>query len=136
MHSIFWLIWLIQWLLLKLNALRLYLWPNRPMLRHGRRKRQPEQTTPVYYHSQPKPEWVGKEIIRLKALIPDAGCRTISMIFNRRFKLGRQMTVGKTYVSDTIRIHQYDIQVVRRSIKHRKPKPIAKNLVWGVRFNG
>lgn len=136
MLFIFWLIWLGQWLLLKLNPLRLYLWPNRPLLLRGRRKRQQEQTTPVYYHRQPKPEWVSKEIIRLKALMPDAGCRSIAMIFNRRFKVRKNMTVGKTYVSDTLRKHQYEIQVLRRNIKHRKPKPIAKNWVWGIDLTG
>lgn len=131
----FWFIWSAQWLLLKLKFLRLYL-TNRRLPRYGKRKRQPEQTTRVYYHRQPKPEWVSKEIIRLKALMPDAGCRTISMIFNRRFKASRQMTVGKTYVSYVIRDHQYEIQVVRRNIKHRKPKPMARNLIWGIDLTG
>ena len=32
---------------------------------------------------QPKPEWVVQEVLRLKALLPDAGCRTIATTFNR-----------------------------------------------------
>ncbi len=31
----------------------------------------------------PKPEWVRKKIIRLKALMPQAGCRSIAHAFNR-----------------------------------------------------
>jgi hypothetical protein len=54
-------------------------------------------------HAQPKPEWVRREIIRLKALMPNAGCRMITHCFNRRFAKRRCMTVGKTYVADTIR---------------------------------
>ena len=46
------------------------------------------------------------------------------------------MTVGKTYVSDTIRLHQYDIEVVRRNIKYSKPKAIARNIVWGLDLTG
>lgn len=41
--------------------------------------------------SQPKPTWVTREIIRLKALMPDAGCRTIANIFNRRYTTSRNM---------------------------------------------
>ena len=33
--------------------------------------------------AQPKPQWVKPEIIRLKALMPQAGCRTIAHHFNR-----------------------------------------------------
>src|SRR6266571_4414260 len=54
-------------------------------------------------HAQPKPQWVRAEVIRLKALMPGAGCRTIAHVFNRRFAVSRQMTVGKTYVADTVR---------------------------------
>ena len=32
----------------------------------------------------PKPTWVRDEVIRLKALMPEAGCRTIAHHFNRR----------------------------------------------------
>jgi hypothetical protein len=39
----------------------------------------------------------------LKALIPQAGCRTIAHTFNRQWKSRRLMTVSKTYVADTCR---------------------------------
>ena len=45
-------------------------------------------------HALPKPRWVRQEIIRLKALMPDAGCRTIMHSFNLADR--RSMTVGKT----------------------------------------
>jgi len=91
MLLIFWFIWLGQWLLSKLKSLPLSLWSDRPLPHYGRRKQQQDQNTenetkPVYYHRQPKPEWVSKEIIRLKALMPEAGCRTLALVFNRRFK--------------------------------------------------
>ena len=36
--------------------------------------------------AQPKPKWVKHDIIRLKAVMPQAGCRTIAHHFNRRGK--------------------------------------------------
>lgn len=84
----------------------------------------------------PKPPWVKDEVIRLKALMPDGSCRKIAAIFNRRFANHRQMSVGRTYVSTVIRQHQYEIQVLRQKIKHRRPRPIAKNRVWGIDLTG
>ena len=81
--------------------------------------------------AQPKPEWVCTEVIRLKALMPQAGCRTIAHHFNRRWKPRRQMTVSKTYVADMCRTHQYRILSARRKLKHRVPRPMPRNRVWG-----
>ncbi len=83
-------------------------------------------------HAPPKPEWVRRELIRLKALMPHAGCRTIMHNFNRRFADRRSMTVGKTYVADTIRRQQYAILCLRRKLKHRVPRPVPRNLIWGM----
>jgi len=41
------------------------------------------------------------------------------------------MTVSKTYVADTCRRHQYLIYEARRKLKHRVPRPIPRNRVWG-----
>lgn len=92
--------------------------------------------TALGIRSRPKPPWVKREIIRLKALMPQSGCRTLADTFNRRFAATRQMTVGKTYVSDTIREHQYEIQILRRKIKHAKPRPVPRNLVWALDLTG
>jgi len=80
----------------------------------------------------PKPVWVKDEIIRLKALMPDAGCRKIAAVFNRRFAKHRNVSVGKTFVSTVIRKHLYEIQILRQQIKHQRPWPVAKNRVWGI----
>ena len=79
----------------------------------------------------PKPKWVRNEVIRLKALVPHAGCRTIAHTFNRRWAARRQMTVSKTYVADTCRQHQYLIYEARRKMKHRVPRPMRRNRIWG-----
>lgn len=81
--------------------------------------------------AQPKPEWVWNEVIRLKALMSEAGCRTIAHHFNRRWASRRQMTVGKSYVAETLRKHQYLILEARRKLEHHVPRPMSRNRVWG-----
>jgi Transposase and inactivated derivatives len=80
----------------------------------------------------PKPVWVKKEIIRLKALMPYDRTRKIAHTFNRLYAVQRHMTVGKTFVSYTIHKHQYEIRVLRRKLKHKHPRPVPKHLIWGV----
>jgi transposase InsO family protein len=87
-------------------------------------------------HCVAKPAWVRKELVHLKALMPDAGCRAISDVFNRRFAAKRRMTVGKTFVSDVMRKHRYEIEVARRHIKNARPKPVPKNLIWALDLTG
>lgn len=106
--------------------------------RDGRGRRR--STLPVYRRSQAKPPWVAREIVRLKALMPDAGCRTISLVFNRRFarhtNAKRRMTVGKSFVAGTVRKYRYEIEVVRRRLKHRVPPALPKSLVWAMDMTG
>lgn len=83
------------------------------------------------FHAQPKPKWVKHEVIALKALMPQAGCRTIAHHFNRRWAARRCLTVSKTYVADTCRRHQYLILTTRRKLKHRVPRPMPCNRTWG-----
>src|SRR6266702_2815731 len=93
--------------------------------------------TPVTFpRTPPKPAWVRKEVIRLKALMPEAGCRAIADSFNRRFAAKRRMTVGNTFVSELVRQHRYEIDVVRRQIKNARPKPVPRNLIWGLDLTG
>lgn len=87
-------------------------------------------------HYQAKPAWVLREVLRLKAHMPNSGCRKIADCFNRRFECTRRMTVSKSYVSNTIRKHLYEITVLRRQIKNTKPKVVPKNLVWALDLTG
>ena len=88
-------------------------------------------SSPRRVFAPPKPKWVRNEVIRLKALMPQAGCRTIAHHFNRRWTSQRQMTVGKSYVACTLRRHHYLILEARRKLKHRIPRPMPRNRVWG-----
>jgi putative transposase len=103
---------------------------------YGQRKQQQEDNPNSFPRHPPKPEWVKKEVIRLKALMPYDGHRKISFVFNRLYANKRKMTVGRTFVGYTIRNHHYDIQVLRRKLKHKQPKPIPKNLIWGMDLTG
>ncbi|OGS74650.1 MAG: hypothetical protein A2063_10300 [Gallionellales bacterium GWA2_60_142] len=87
-------------------------------------------------HSPQKPDWLKYEIIRLKAIMPQAGCRTIADIFNRRFAASRKITVGKTYVHETLQRHAYEVQILRRNLKQTKPKSVPRNLIWGIDLTG
>jgi len=85
--------------------------------------------------SQPKPPWVRAELIRLKAWSPDLGCRVIAEIFNRQFA-ERRVSVGKTYVAGILRRSKSDIAYLRRTIKHRIPRPLARNRTWALDLTG
>jgi transposase InsO family protein len=41
------------------------------------------------------------------------------------------MTVGKSYVAGTLKKHHYLILEASRTLKHRVPRPIPRNRVWG-----
>lgn len=83
------------------------------------------------FYAQPKPRWIRDDVIRLKALMPEAGCRTIAHHFNRRWKSQRHMTVGKSYVACTLKKHHYLILEARKKLKHRVPRAIPRNRIWG-----
>ncbi len=89
-----------------------------------------------HHYSQHKPEWLKQEILCLKARMPHAGCRSIADICNRRFAATRKVTVGKTYVHQILQRHDYEIQILRRNLKHVKPKPVPCNRIWGIDLTG
>lgn len=72
--------------------------------------------------------------------MPEAGCRAIALDFNRRFarhkEIRRRMTMGKSFVANTIRRHCYEIEILRRRIKHRVPSTLPRNLVWAMDLTG
>jgi len=105
--------------------------------RRPRHYRRPHDSMRPAFRARPKPPWVRREVIRLKALMRDAGtCRAIEKTFNRRFARKKHMTVGRTFVNELIRKHRYQIELERRRIKNRKPRPMPTNLVWGLDLTG
>ena len=106
-------------------------WRHRPL---GYRRVAPRSS--AFPRTPPKPAWVRKEVVRLKALMPQAGCRRIADSFNRRFAAKRRTTVGKTFVAGLVRQFRYEIDVVRRQIKNTRPRPVPRNLVWALDLSG
>jgi transposase InsO family protein len=83
-----------------------------------------------------KPDWVRREVLRLKALLPDAGSRTIGALFNRLYASRRKITVSKSYVAYTVRDHRHEIELLRRRLKHRVPRQLPKNRLWALDLTG
>jgi len=84
--------------------------------------------------SRKKPQWVIDEVIKIKAIIPTASCRTIAIIFNQRYANHhpKQESIGKTFVGYTNRKYLYEIQIQRKKIKSRPAYQILFNKVWGM----
>ena len=76
-----------------------------------------------------KPDWVVQEVLRLKVLMgKSAGCRKMADTFNR---LHAPTRVGKSFVSNTIRNHQYALLDISRELRNKRPAPVSVNSVWG-----
>ena len=84
-----------------------------------------------------KPDWVCKQVLRLKAHMPNAtGVRKIAHTSNRSQAGKSTMTVSKTYVANTIRAHQYQLQNLRAEVRSRLHKPTSINQIWGADMTG
>ena len=79
-----------------------------------------------------KPVWVADELIRMKAFCPELGCRKLAEAFNRRFAVSDGITVSKSHVGRVLKARQYEVMQLRRSIRHRIPRPMCKNVTWGL----
>jgi len=67
--------------------------------------------------------------------MPKAGCRLIADVFNRSFAV-KEMTVGKSFVYTVLRDNIYEVESLRKKWKRRVPKPMAKNIIWGMDMTG
>ena len=85
--------------------------------------------------SMPKPKWVIREILKLRA-ITDFGCRKIADIFNRTYSERTNITVGKTWVYETIKNNRLQIVRMRKKIKNMTPRKFPTNLIWGLDATG
>ena len=87
--------------------------------------------SPVHPKVRKKPPRVCDEVIRLKALMPHEGCRTIAAAFNARHAR-RNESVGKTFVALTLKRHATRVLELRKQIKNRQRFQGTRNLVWGM----
>jgi len=115
------------WFILLLNR------SKKPIF-HPTKKAKPQEDKPslAYPRNAKKPDWVRRKIIYLKAMQAIKGGRKITEDFNRLHAEKDHMTVGKTYVYETLKKYRYEIYVLRRKFKHRRPRKVAKNVAWGI----
>ena len=106
-------------------------WTWRTTSRHGTTFIPPARIV----RSQCKPPWVRRELIRLKALSPELGCRTLAEVFNRRFA-HRHVRVGKSFVATVLRQSKAEVTRLRRTLKHRVPRPVSRNRIWALDLTG
>jgi putative transposase len=84
-----------------------------------------------------KPDWVCKQVLRLKAHMPrGTGVSKIAQTFNRSQAGKSKMTISKTYVANTIRANQYQIQSLRTEVRTRARKRTSSNHIWGIDMTG
>ena len=86
-------------------------------------------------YARRKPEWVRRRLVRLAALMPAAGCRTLALVFNRE-NAARGICVSKTWVADLLRAQAHAIAVERRKIRSRHDVGGPPNRVWGIDLTG
>ncbi len=119
-------------LAIALFAVALFVWRRRHLPHRGRKCRSSAtERRPTGFQS-PKPPWVAKEVLRLKALMPEHGCRKVAEVFNHLYRAKCQMTVGHTFVAERLRGREAEILRLRQKLKHHVPRPLARNLVWAM----
>ena len=89
----------------------------------------------VRRHSR-KPDWVIDELVRLQALMPDAGCRRVTDVFNRLHQRRRRVSVSKSYVSYTLRSRRHEVLLKRRELRSRTPRAAPINRTWALDMTG
>ena len=83
-----------------------------------------------------KPDWVVHRVIPLEALTADAGCSRAATTFNRLHAVRDDITIGKSFVADTLRTHRYAIEQERRRIRRREPGLGPRSQVWALDLTG
>lgn len=83
-------------------------------------------------HARRKPAWVVQEVLRLKVLMGQQGCRKIAACFNGQNAAHTGCTVGKTFVSECLKANQYALACLRREMRNQCPAPVPINAVWAM----
>jgi putative transposase len=74
-------------------------------------------------------------LVLLKAHLPNAGCRTVALTFNRVFA-HREISVSKSFVHQALRTHAHAVWLARKAIRAAKPCAVAINHCWGIDLTG
>jgi len=63
--------------------------------------------------------------------MPGNGCRKVAITFNH-LEEDNGMTVSKTFVANVLREEGYRVAEIRRKFKNRTPRPVPRNVTWGL----
>ena len=125
--------WLLRTIRKFLKAIKERAKGSPPRQRHySRRRKLPEPPR----HWRRKPEWVGPVILEMKARNPGFGYIKIAADFNRIYAHPHKVSGGKTWVGEFIKKHRYDIAQLRKRCKHKVPRAMARNRIWGFDATG
>jgi len=99
---------------------------------------------PTYEATQPqprrtsrcKPEWVVREVLRLKVLMGKRGCRKIADSFNDQHSARTGCTVGKTFVAHCLKANQYALSCLRHEMRNRRPRLVPIHLCLAIGRHG
>ena len=86
-------------------------------------------------HNRRKPAWVKDVIIKLKAE-SNLSCYKLAATFNQLYAAEHGITVGKTFVAETVRAHAYEIGQLRERWKRQRPRPMPRNTIWAMDMTG
>ncbi len=103
---------------------------------YGRQRSHFTRPSEAPWKMRAKPPWVHEEILWLAARDSQAGCRRLANIFNRRHAASDGMTVGKSFVANTLHRQACEVMRRRRDLRKRRYKPGRPNVVWGVDGTG
>ncbi len=85
-----------------------------------------------WHRTRAKPRWVGDEIVRMKAFGPRLGYVKLAEAFNRRFVDEFDMNVSASTVRRILIKRRADVLALRREIRNRVPRVVARNWTWGL----
>ncbi|MEN9868304.1 MAG: hypothetical protein RL748_3894 [Pseudomonadota bacterium] len=80
---------------------------------------------------QPKPTWVRDAVLSLHEEFK-CSHRKLADTFNRIYFVQTGVSVGRTWVRETIKKHAHERLHLQKKLKHRLPQAHGKNDVWGM----
>jgi transposase InsO family protein len=78
-----------------------------------------------------KPDWVRDVVLDLHQRM-GLSHRKLANTFNRLYFVETGVSVGRTWVRELIKQHEYERLDLQRRLKHHIPSPLARNVIWGI----
>ena len=78
-----------------------------------------------------KPAWVKPAILELHEQL-GVSHRKLAAAFNHVYFASTGISVGRTWVRETLKKHEYEKLHIQKTLKHRVPRFLKKNAIWGI----